>query len=159
MTDAPTGQIYLDADIFIESLDGTPEKADRLRSFFLAFNARPGRAVTSEFVLAEVMGKESPTLGWALQSRFFLDLIVWGRVVDLMPVSRDILLATGDLRRTVMQSGRSLKLADAIHVATAVKARCAYVLSSDRRLIVPAPLKRLDPHAIDRSAIEKLLDA
>ena len=115
--------------------------------------------MTSEFVLAEVMGKESPKLGWALQSRYFLDLIVWSGAIDVRPVSREILWASGDLRRMARLEGRSVKLADAIHVATATHSRCRYVLSSDLRLVVPLPLKRLDPHALDQSTLEALLDA
>ena len=159
MTDAPSGQIDLDADIFIEALDGTPEKAKRIQTFFRAFEARPKQTVTSEFALAEVMGKESPKLGWALQSRYFLDYIVWSGTIDLKPVSREMLWASGDLRRMARLDGRSVELADAIHVATAVQARCRYVLSSDRRLVVPSPLKRIGPHTLDRAAIEALLDA
>ena len=37
MTDAPSGQIYLDADIFIEAIDGTQDIAQRLQAFFQTF--------------------------------------------------------------------------------------------------------------------------
>ena len=100
MIGAPSGgRIYLDANIFIKALDGTPDRAASLKALFAACRERPRQAVTSELVLAEAMGKESPQVGWLQQSRFFSDLIVWNGFIDVVPVTRDILWATGELRR------------------------------------------------------------
>ena len=117
------------------------------------------RSVTSEFTLAEIRGKESPTVGWQEQSSFYSDLIVWSRFIDLRPVSRDVLWATGDFRRRAKAEGRSLALPDAIHIATAVRSRCSYVISADRRLPVSPAMQQIASHSIDLKSIEMLLDA
>ena len=152
-------RIYLDANVFIDALEGLPEHADRMLAFFSAFRARPMQTVASELVLGEVMGKESAKIGWARQSRFFLDLIVRGRFIDLWPVSRGVLWATGDLRRQAKSNGRSLRLPDAIHIATAKKAGCSHVPSADQRLPLSSSMQRLDPNELDLEQIEQLLDA
>lgn len=133
-------------------------KARHLRDLILLLHARPQQAVTSEFTLAEVFGKESDK-GWAVQQRFFLDLILRGGFIDLVPVSREILLGTGACRRDGRRGGRKIALPDAIHVATAVNARCDHLLSSDKRMAVPPSLQLIDPHAVRCDDLERLLDA
>ena len=124
-------RIYIDSNVFIELLEGLPGRVAQLRALFAVLKARPMQLVTSEFTLAEIRGKESPRVGWQDQSNFYLDLIVWSRFIDLRPVSRDILWATGDFRRQAKTRGRSLALPDAIHIATAVRSHCDHVISAD----------------------------
>lgn len=157
MTDDIGSRIYLDTTVFIEAFEGVETKARHLRDFFLLLRTRPQQVVTSEFVLAEVLGKESDK-GWSVQTRFFLDLIVWSHF-DLVPVSREILLDTGTWRRAARRSGRKLALPDAIHVVTAAKAQCRYLLSSDKRMVVPAPVLLVDPHGLRCCDLERMLRA
>lgn len=155
----PSARVYLDTTIFIEALDGQAAKAEKLKVLREICRKCPGQAVTSELVLAEAMGRESSRVGWAAQSRFYLNLVVWGRFIHLVPVSRDVLWETGPLRRTVKATGRSLKLADAIHVATAMMTACTSLVSSDTRLALPSSVTRIDPHAILPSDFEARLRA
>ena len=58
--------------------------------------------------------------------------------LSVLPVERTILIEAARL-----QAQLTLRLPDAIHVATAVAAGCSTLLSNDRRLRVPADLKLL----------------
>ncbi len=158
MTGSISARVYLDTTVFIEAFDGTEAKAKHLRDLIRPLRARPGRAVTSESTLAEVFGKESDK-GWAVQERFFFDLILRGGFIDLVPVSREVLLETGTCRRDARQGGRKIALPDAVHVVTALRAQCQYLLSSDKRMAVSSPLRLIDPHALSCRALERMLDA
>ena len=158
MTDGSALRVYFDTTLFIEASKGIPSKSDHILALLDFFETRPKCAVTSELTLAEVLGKETD-LGWALQTRYFLNLIVWRKFIDLKPITRDILYDTAELRRALRQTGEKIKLPDAIHVSTAVKTSCRYLLSSDKRLKLPKSIQRLDPHEIGGEDFEKLFDA
>ena len=125
MTEA---RIYLDANVFIYAIEGSPDVADALRQLFDLFRRNRGAGVTSELTLAEVLPKAT-----TIQQRMYLDLIVWSRIFDLQPVSRDILIETADYRRTAQMP----RLPDAIHVVTAIRAGSRVILSADTRLKLP----------------------
>jgi len=118
-------RVYLDANVFIYAVEGNPDVAGQLRDLFDLFR-RAG--VTSELTLAEVLPKAS-----TVQKRVYLDLIVWSRIFDLQPVSRDILIETAEYQKVA----RMPKLPDAIHVVTAIRARCRMILSADTGLRLP----------------------
>ena len=158
MTGGGIARVYLDTTVFIEAFVGTEAKAGHLRDLILLLRARPQRAVTSEVTLAEVLGKESDK-GWAVQERFFVDLILRGGFIDLLPISRDVPIGTGDWRRDGRRLGRKIALPDAIHVVTALKAGCDHLLSSDKRMAVPPRLQLIDPHAVGCDDLAGLLDA
>jgi predicted nucleic acid-binding protein len=117
-------RLYLDANVFIYAIEGSADISDPLRELFDLFRAKRGTGVTSELTLAEVLPRAN-----GLQRRNYLDLIVWSRIFDLQPVSRDILIETADYRKVATS-----KLPDAIHVVTAIRAGCRTILSADSRL-------------------------
>ena len=85
-------------------------------------------AITNgEVTLAEVLaptksrGQAKPEL-----RVYYLDLLTSGRFVNLHPVSRDLLYDTSSLR----EQG-PLRLVDAIHLATGMRAGCSYLVSRD----------------------------
>lgn len=121
-------RFYLDANVFIYAIEGNANIADPLRTLFDLFRLNPGMAVTSELTLAEVLPRAPD-----VQRRNYLNLIVWSRIFDLRPVSRDILIETAEYRETAGMP----KLPDAIHVVTAIRAGCRTVLSADSRLRLP----------------------
>jgi hypothetical protein len=90
-------KIYFDTNIFRDAFEGTDEKAAQLKSIFDAARKAPERIVTSELTLAELLGTEAPGQGWVWQKRFYLGLIVFSRFIELCPVTREILLETGEL--------------------------------------------------------------
>jgi predicted nucleic acid-binding protein len=70
-------------------------------------------------------------------------MIVWSRIFDLRPVSRDILIETAEYRKYAGMP----KLPDAVHVVTAIHAQCRTVLSADLRLKSPVGYSVISPGA------------
>ena len=157
MTDAAVSRIYLDSTIFIDAFEGTDDQASALQHLFVRFRARRQRGVTSEFTLAEVLGKESGR-GWDWQKRFYIDLIASG-VFDLRPLSLAILVETGVFRRWGKKEGRAAKLPDAIHAVTARDAGCQYLFTTDKRFLTPDGVTVIAPDVAGFAAIGDILDA
>jgi len=134
-SDAPP-RFYLDANIFIYAVEGNADIADPLRKLFDLFRAGRGVGVTSELTLAEVLPRTS-----SAQRRNYLNIIVWSRIFDLRPVSRDLLIETAEYREYAGMP----KLPDAIHVVTAIRAECRTVLSADLRLKLPVGYSVITP--------------
>jgi predicted nucleic acid-binding protein len=83
---------------------------------------------------------------------------VWSKTFVLASVSREILYESADLCAVhKSEVGRKLGLLDAIHLATAIRARCQYFVSADKAIMPPVGMARIgfDAHAID--AIRKAL--
>jgi predicted nucleic acid-binding protein len=130
-------RLYLDANVFIYAIEGSEEVSNPLRELFGLLRARTGAGVTSELTLAEVLPRAN-----GVQRRNYLDLIVWSRIFDLRPVSRDILIETAEYRKVAGMP----KLPDAIHVVTAIRADCRTILSADSRLKLPEGYTALLPN-------------
>lgn len=127
MTDPVKGPVaYLDANLFIDFLEGEAELAEAAREMLVAFEPGDAFFVTSELTLAEVLApaRLTPEL-----RGLYLELLIDRPSIQLAPVSRDILIAAADLHRTTGQ-----KLPDAIHLATAIDRDCAFLVSRDRHL-------------------------
>jgi len=140
MTRSSDHIVYLDANPVAYALEAEENLASALKDLFDVFRQKPGSAITSELTLAEVLPKRKTP------DRQFLELLVWGGVFDLHPVSRDILIDTADYRRIAsvqLPGGRIAmpKLPDAIHVVTAIRADCRVFLSSDVRIKLPDRMK------------------
>jgi len=154
MTDtSSTSVVYVDANPIAYALEGPDELASSLRNLFAVFRARPGVAVTSELTLAEVLPKRK------IPDRHFLDLLVWSKIFDLRPVTREILVETARYRRaarTELPDGRFSmpKLPDSIHVVTAIQAGCRSFLSSDGRVKLPDKIKLVQAN---KAGIETLV--
>jgi predicted nucleic acid-binding protein len=148
MTDAEeVPRLYLDANVFIYAIEGNAAIADPLRQLFDLFRANRGIGVTSELTLAEVLPRASN-----VRRRSYLNMIVWSRIFDLHPVSRDILIETAKYREAAGMHSMP-KLPDAIHVVTAIRAGCRTVLSADSRLKLPDGYSVLPPVAANVSRL------
>jgi predicted nucleic acid-binding protein len=146
--EATTPIVYVDANPFIYFIDGDENIARRLRPFFELLRERPGSAVTSELTLAEVLAKARPDA-----RRNYCNLF------QLQPVTRDILIDTADYRRASQRkrpdgTTATVKLPDAIHVVTAIKARCRAFLSADSSLKLPV---EIGPYGVDQTGIANLM--
>jgi len=137
-------RLYLDANVFIYAIEGNADIAEPLRRLFDLFRANRGIGVTSELTLAEVLPRASN-----VQRRSYLDMIVWSRIFDLRPVSREILIETAQYR----QMAGMPKLPDAIHAVTAIRAGCRMVISADSRLKLPDGYSVLPPVADNLSRL------
>ena len=145
--------MYLDSNEFIDFIEGGPEWAEPLRLLFDELSRVSGLAISIELVLAEVL---APTKRRGPQpahiKRFYLDAIVWNLAISLMPVSRVVLFETVELRKFTGH-----KLPDAIHIVTAIQAKCRHFVSRDadaRKL--PIGLERVVP---DRAGVDRLIEA
>jgi predicted nucleic acid-binding protein len=148
MSDAvPRPLIYLDTNIFIFFYEGAPLVSERVKTLFEGLRSHPGRGITSELTLAEVLAESEQPRPPGLK-RSYLELIVWSGFLELVPVSRGVLYESAELR-TVHRTthGRKLDLPDAIHLTTAIQARCSFFISADEGIRPPSEMTRLSPIA------------
>lgn len=153
MTSGERPRAYLDANVFIEALEGIEEISAPIREFFTRLKVAQSGAFTSELTLAEVL---APRSGVSLNpplKRRYLDLMVWSRLFELRPVSRHILYETVRLRGVA-----KLKLPDAIHLATAIDNGCMYFLSRDADFKrMPRGMRRIEPSAAGLASVIEAL--
>ena len=131
-------RIYLDANIFIHMVEGGDDnEVPQLLRQVADLAWRPGNPLfaTSELTLAEVMVKPY-RLGDEMLVQFYDRAIIGNGWLDVGPVDRQILEAAAILRAR----WRSLRLPDAIHVATAVSFRCSRMLTGDAGISGPYDL-------------------
>jgi predicted nucleic acid-binding protein len=146
--------IYIDSNVFIAAFEAQPDVAAPAQSLIASGRNSPYSLVTSELTIAEVMAPAAApgSLPIHKKRQIYQTVLLWSGFVRLVPVSRDILLATAPLRDAHRQ-----KLPDAIHIATALRSGCQYFCSSDRDARrLPAGLTLLVP---DRANIATLLAA
>lgn len=145
------GMIYLDANPIIYAVEGKTADAQPARDLLNKLRERPGSAVTSELTLAEVLAppKRKDAMALPMKRRFYLDLLVRSGFIELKPVSRSVLLQTAELRKVT-----NAKLADAIHVTTAIQSKCRYFVSNDRGLKLPRGIRMVLP---DETGIVRIL--
>ncbi|MCX7899421.1 MAG: PIN domain-containing protein, partial [Methylocystis sp.] len=101
-------------------------------------------------VLATPRGPGAPPLH--IKRRKYLDLILQSKFMKLAPVSRDILMIIADLGNIARH-----KLADAVHVVSAIHSQCDFFVSNDgdaKRL--PRGMKRI---VADSSGLPTIWDA
>ena len=152
MTEAQAGALaYLDANVFIDFVEGAPEVAEPVKDLFVALKGRNDIFATSELTLAEVL---SPARTSPSQRRLYMNLIIWNPAIALIPVSRSILIETADLTK---YTGH--KLPDAIHVVTALRLNCRFMISRDKDMnkLPSGVLFRLDPGPSTVAALTEAL--
>ena len=153
--------VYLDSMVFIYFAEGSDTTRPPARQLIEELRTRPGAAITSELSLAEVLAppnnigrpadsdrKEPMPLH--IKRRLYLDLMVWSRFLELAPITRGVLYETADLRKV-----RAHKLPDAIHVVTAIRHQCRFMVSADRKMHVPADMTKVSP---DEAGVTQLLE-
>lgn len=143
MTEQPGRRIYFDSNALIYAIEGKDEISSVLHRLFAVIRGQPEPAYTSELTLAEVLPKAN-----VIQRRSYITMILHSGLFDLLPVTRETLIETADYRRSrarsTMQARVAMpKLADSIHVVSAVRARCDTFISLDRGLQLPAGLHRV----------------
>jgi predicted nucleic acid-binding protein len=149
MTDTSNGRVYVDSNVLIYSVEGVPPTAEPAKRLIKTLRDRRSALFTSEIALAEVLApsKRRGALPLHIKRRVYLDLLIWSGAVSLVPITREILIRTADLRKTL-----SLKLPDAIHLISAIQSSCAFFVSGDADFKKLAPgirLVRPDEQSID----------
>lgn len=118
---------YLDANVFIDAIEGEDKVALPARQLLDAGRSTRGLLATSELTLAEVLGPGRHRSTSEEVKRIYFDLMASSGIIELYPIDREILLETPRLRGLAR-----LKLIDGIHLATAVKANCRFFVSRDQ---------------------------
>jgi predicted nucleic acid-binding protein len=144
--------VYLETNFFIKAVEGLSEVAAPPKKLIEVLLTRPGLGVTSEITFAETLAPptRADALPLHIKRRVYLDLLLWSQFITLVPVSRDVLIETADLR-----SVARMKLPDAIHLVSAIRSKCRYLVSSDSDFDdLPDGMERVKP---DAGGIEGLL--
>jgi predicted nucleic acid-binding protein len=155
MTESPPSLIYLDTNVFIRAVEGLDEAAAPAKTLINTLrHQRAGIAATSEIAFAEVLApkKRADALPLHMKRRAYLDLLLWSGFVALIPVSRNILIETAELRAV----GR-FKLPDAVHLVSAIHVRSRFFVSADRDFDrMPEGMERV---SCDHDSLPRLLKA
>jgi predicted nucleic acid-binding protein len=139
-------RIYLDANVFIAAYETRGARSDHAWWILRAIEAKEFVAVTSELTLAEILVGPIRDGDDELAGHYH-DIVTSGEGFEVAAVDRQVLIEAALLR----SMSRSLKLPDAIHVATGRLRDCRFIVSDDRRL-PNAPglaIVQLGPHALD----------
>jgi len=151
----PDPVVYVDANVFIRAVEGTEEVSSPAKTFLAYLRANKNVALTSELTLAEVLAPPSrpDALPLHIKRRVYLDLLSWSSLVSPVPVTRDILIETADLRAVA-----GMKLPDAIRLVSAIRGRCCYFVSSDTDFSkLPQGMKLIRPDAVGIDGLLKEL--
>ena len=130
MTETTSSPVYLDTNVFIRAVEGLDEAAAPAKTLIKTLRQqRTGIAATSEITLAELLApsRQANSMPLHMKRRAYLDLLLWSGFIALIPVSRDILIQTAELRAT-----GSFKLPDAVHLVSAIQVRCRFFVSGDK---------------------------
>ena len=125
---------YLDANVFIYAANGFAPFRRALKDIFNAVDDDKMTAITSELTVAEIL--VTPFRNADARQETECRRIVAPRPgFSLIEIKADILERAARLRA----AHRTLRLPDAIHVATAIGCKCDLVLTNDPHLkVAPA---------------------
>lgn len=135
-----TPKIYFDTNIFIEAFERADQQGSVIWPVLNAVERGEFGVSTSEISFAELLPKliidgEAELI--SMYERLFWE----DRIIDAVPIGREVLDEAAHIRAGHL----SVRLPDAIHLATAVHASCSVILSNDRKLI---PISKLPIVAI-----------
>lgn len=144
--------VYVDTNVLICALEGEEEIATPILTLLVTLQERARPAVTSELTLAEVLAPvKFPGARTVADKLVLYDAVFATGLVEAIPVSRTVLRETASLRETYPR-----KLPDAIHVVTALQARCPYLMSGDKGMErLPPPLQLVLPN---EAGIARVID-
>jgi predicted nucleic acid-binding protein len=122
-------RIYLDTNVFVAAYEAVGARSDHAWWILSAAEAGEFRLVTSELTLSELL---VGPLGEGNQElcEVYEDIMTNAEPFAILPVERAVLIDAAKLR-----AGRvGLKLPDAVHCATALRARCRAMVTDDARM-------------------------
>jgi predicted nucleic acid-binding protein len=142
-------KLYWDASAFITMVENGGVLSERLGTLLEFAIDEEISIVTNELTLAELLVRP---LREANEDRVYVyrDLIKAAGGIDVRSVSRDILLMTAQIRA----DHPTIKLPDAVHVATAETSGCEDFLSGDLRLPVRPSYQRIH---LDLLSLDELI--
>ncbi len=122
-------RLYLDANVFIYAVELYDPYAEAVSSLFRALVDGSVYCVTSQITLAEVLPGPRRA-GRAEVEEVYRQLIRSQDGLEVTPVSEEVLIRSVEVRCT-----SSLRLVDAIHVATAALCDCDAIVTNDRQIL------------------------
>jgi predicted nucleic acid-binding protein len=131
-------RVYLDSNVFIAAFEHVGAHSDHAWWILNAVQSGEIAGVTSEVTLAEVLVKPVQ-LGYAELASAYETMLVPGPNFEMLSVNRSILIKAAGIRarRT------SVRLPDAVHMATAEALSCPIFVSEDRSLALPEGMRLL----------------
>ena len=130
-------RVYIDSNIFIYGMETDYDEGLRARRCLHQIERNEFDALTSELSLAEVLrGGNAPLSPRLFQG--YVRLLSRQASLHLLPITREILIQSARL-----EIDRKIELADAIHVASALASRCEAFLTEDKRMPLPAELRKM----------------
>ena len=142
MSGGPAPRVYIDANILLYVIEGSELFRAQLGQLMDALDAGKLLGVTSDLTFAEVMVKPFASRNERYISAY-RHLLVGVSALEVVPISREVLEQSAILRAEI-----GGKLADGIHVATAVMKKCSHFISEDAGIRVPAGLALLKTSAV-----------
>ena len=138
--------VYFDANVFVAAFESVGAHSDHAWWILQAVEDGHIAATTSELTLAELLVKPMEG-GMTDLVEAYKSIVASGPNFDVLPVSRDILVDAAAVRA----HRRSIKLPDAVHIASARSASCGFFVSEDRRMPLPAEMTLLpvNPFTLD----------
>lgn len=131
-------RVYLDANVFVTAFESVGAHSDHAWWIMHAIEEGQIAGATSELTLAEILVKPVEFGATAL-AEGYEEMIAPAPNFDVLSVERGILIEAARLRA----ERSSLRLPDAIHIASARKLSCGFFVSDDRRLPLPEPMTLL----------------
>jgi predicted nucleic acid-binding protein len=139
-------RVYLDSNVFIAAMENPGAHSDHAWWIINAIEESQIVGVTSEITLAEILVKPIE-LGDRDLAAAYEQMIVSNANFEVLQVGREILIGAAQMRAR----RSSIRLPDAIHVATALATHCSHFVSDDQRLHSIDSLKMLpvNPFTLD----------
>jgi predicted nucleic acid-binding protein len=139
-------RVYLDTNVFVAAFEHVGAHSDHAWWIIRAVEGGEIAAGTSEITLAEVLVKPFE-VGAIDLAKGYQSMMTSGSNFEVLPVRRDILVKAAALRAR----RNSIRLPDAVHLATAQALSCAFFISDDRRLPMPDGIRMLpvNPFTLD----------
>lgn len=139
-------RVYLDTNLLIAAMEGPGAVSDHAWWILEAIERGDIRGCTSELTLAEVLVHPLRNGDEGLVHAYE-QIVRSSDGFDVIPIARDVLIQAARLRA----GHRSLRLPDAVHLASALAASVGYFLTRDAKLASMCPIPVLDggPHTLD----------
>jgi predicted nucleic acid-binding protein len=122
-------RVYLDTNVFIAAYETQGARSDHAWWLLDAIEDGDLMGVTSELTLAEILVRPMEADDNELVQSY-QDVVSPAECLEVPAITRPILLEAAKLR----SMRRSLRLPDAIHIASARQNGCSHFVSDDRRL-------------------------
>ncbi|MEF3365482.1 type II toxin-antitoxin system VapC family toxin [Methylocystis sp. 9N] len=136
---AMSTRIYLDANVFIDAFENDEVPVTRGRRVLDHIRGGGAVGVISELVVAELLTKPLEIGDEELCSAYE-GLFESSSTIETFPIDRHVLMQAARLRATV----KSMRMPDAIHVATAKLHNCVAFVTADKRLPIPNEIRAID---------------